>query len=80
LDNDNGPDKKPHSILTYANGPGAPQHFTIENEEASFAHSVWDRCYDHNFLRFSPIFGEKIGVFLKKKQCYEQILQKVAVV
>jgi hypothetical protein len=24
------------------------------------------RCYDHNFLRFSPIFGEKIGVFLKK--------------
>jgi hypothetical protein len=24
------------------------------------------RCYDHNFLRFSTIFGEKIGVFLKK--------------
>jgi hypothetical protein len=23
-----------------------------------------DRCYDHNFLRFSTIFGEKIGVFL----------------
>jgi hypothetical protein len=22
------------------------------------------RCYDHNFLRFSTIFGEKIGVFL----------------
>jgi hypothetical protein len=21
------------------------------------------RCYDHNFLRFLPIFGEKIGVF-----------------
>jgi hypothetical protein len=22
-----------------------------------------DRCYDHNFLRFLTIFGEKIGVF-----------------
>jgi hypothetical protein len=21
------------------------------------------RCYDHNFLRFLTIFGEKIGVF-----------------
>jgi hypothetical protein len=28
-----------------------------------------DRCYDHTFLRFSTIFGEKIGVFLKN-QCY----------
>jgi hypothetical protein len=30
-----------------------------------FSHSIgpWGRCYDHNFLRFSPIFGEKIGVF-----------------
>jgi hypothetical protein len=25
------------------------------------------RCYDHNFLRFSPIFGGKNGVFLKKQ-------------
>jgi hypothetical protein len=31
----------------------------------------WGRCYDHNFLRFSTIFGKKIGVFLKK-QCYDQ--------
>jgi hypothetical protein len=31
-----------------------------------------DRCYDHNFLQFSTIFGEKIGVFLKN-QCYDQI-------
>jgi hypothetical protein len=30
-----------------------------------------DRCYDHNFLRFLTIFGEKIGVFLKN-QCYDQ--------
>jgi hypothetical protein len=27
---------------------------------------TWGRCYDQNFLRFSTIFGEKIGVFLKK--------------
>jgi hypothetical protein len=24
-----------------------------------------DRCYDHNFLRFLPIFGNNIGVFSK---------------
>jgi hypothetical protein len=35
----------------------------------------WGRCYDHNFLRFFPIFGEKIGVFLKY-QCYDQIILK----
>jgi hypothetical protein len=28
------------------------------------------RCYDHNFLLFFLIFGEKIGVFLKN-QCYD---------
>jgi hypothetical protein len=31
----------------------------------------WGGCYDHNFLRFLPIFGKKIGVFLKN-QCYDQ--------
>jgi hypothetical protein len=31
----------------------------------------WGQCYDHNFLRFSTIFGEKIGVFFKN-QCYDQ--------
>jgi hypothetical protein len=30
------------------------------------------RCYDHNFLRFSTIFGEKMGAFLEN-QCYDQI-------
>jgi hypothetical protein len=30
------------------------------------------RCYDHNFLRFMTIFGEKVGVFLKN-QCYDHI-------
>jgi hypothetical protein len=29
------------------------------------------RCYDHNFLRFSTIFGEKMAVFLKN-QCYDK--------
>jgi hypothetical protein len=31
--------------------------------------TIRGRCYDHNFLRFFPIFGEKIGVFLKY-QCF----------
>jgi hypothetical protein len=31
----------------------------------------WGRCYDHNFRRFSTIFGEKIAVFLKN-QCYDK--------
>jgi hypothetical protein len=35
------------------------------------------RCYDHNFLRFSPIFGEKIGVFLKN-QCYDQFFSQTS--
>jgi hypothetical protein len=30
-----------------------------------------NQCYDHNFRRFSTIFGEKIGVSLKN-QCYDQ--------
>jgi hypothetical protein len=35
------------------------------------------RCYDRNFLRLSPTFGEKIGVFLKN-QCYDNFLKKLA--
>jgi hypothetical protein len=31
-----------------------------------------DVTYDHNFLRFSPIFGKQIGFFLKN-QCADQI-------
>jgi hypothetical protein len=33
--------------------------------------AIWGQCNDHNFLRFSTIFGEKIGVYLKN-QCYDQ--------
>jgi hypothetical protein len=36
------------------------------------------RCYDHNFLRLSTIFGEKIGVFLKKTNVMINILQNLA--
>jgi hypothetical protein len=39
----------------------------------------WGRCYDHNFLRFFPIFDEKIGVFLRY-QCYDQFLSKFSFV
>jgi hypothetical protein len=51
----------------------------ISNEEQIIVstHSTRGRCYnhncyDHNFLQFLTIFGEKIGVFLKN-QCYDQI-------
>jgi hypothetical protein len=37
-----------------------------------FHKCIWGQCYDHNFLRFLPIFGEKFGVFLKN-QCYDHI-------
>jgi hypothetical protein len=30
-----------------------------------FYKHICDRCYDYNFLRFWPIFDEKIGVFSK---------------
>jgi hypothetical protein len=26
---------------------------------------IWGRCYDHNFRRFFPIFGEKLAFFSK---------------
>jgi hypothetical protein len=41
--------------------------------------TVWGRCYDHNFLRFSIIFGEIFFVFLKNR-CYDLFFQKLAVV
>jgi hypothetical protein len=46
----------------------------------SSANNIWGRCYDHNFLRFSPIFGEKIGVFLKKLMLWSHFWKKLAVV
>jgi hypothetical protein len=43
-------------------------------KKTQLASSSWGRCYDHNFLRFSPIYGDKIGEFLKK-QCYDHFFQ-----
>jgi hypothetical protein len=37
------------------------------------------RCYNHNFLWFLPIFGGKIGVFLKN-QCYDTIFTQYSLV
>jgi hypothetical protein len=51
------------------------------------SHAIFDSlptrglCFDHNFLRFLPIFGEKIGVFFKKNNnVMIKFLQKIAVV
>jgi hypothetical protein len=45
-----------------------------------FCPNPWvDVIYDHNFLRFLPIFGEKISAFLKN-QFYDQIFAKIAIV
>jgi hypothetical protein len=41
-------------------------------------HTPWGRCYDHNFLRVLPIFGEKVGVFLKKNNVMIKILHNLA--
>jgi hypothetical protein len=41
--------------------------FFYVNQWYCYGCSFWrlcrGRCYDHNFLRFSTFFGEKIGVF-----------------
>jgi hypothetical protein len=38
------------------------------------------RCYDHNFLRFLPIFGEKNWRFSQKNNLMINFLKKLAVV
>jgi hypothetical protein len=53
-------------LVLFANGN--PRKCDIRTTVLS---STWGRFYDHNFLRFLPIFGEKIGVFLRI-QCYDQ--------
>jgi hypothetical protein len=37
----------------------------------------WPRRYDHNFMRFSSISGEKIGAFLRN-QCYDPIFATIS--
>jgi hypothetical protein len=55
----------------------SPTYIFCCAENCSYeVNSFWDRCYDHNFLRFLTIFGEKIGVFLEN-QCYDQFFFKI---
>jgi hypothetical protein len=44
---------------------------------SAVSREAWGRCYDHNFMRFLPIFGKKIGVFLKN-QSMIQFLHNLA--
>jgi hypothetical protein len=46
--------------------------------DAIFYQVIWGRCYDHSFLRFLSIFGEKIDVFHKKTNEMIKFLQKLA--
>jgi hypothetical protein len=59
-----------HSQPKAADGP-TPQAAAGARQSEADIEVIGGRCYDHNFLRFSPIFGEKIAVFLKN-QCYDQ--------
>jgi hypothetical protein len=52
-------------------GGGAPE-FVV----TSLTPAAWGRCYDHNLMRFLPIFGEKIGVFLKRLEVMIKLSQK----
>jgi hypothetical protein len=56
--------------LFFVFGDSYVQRIVYEYEVSHFDRPR-GRCYDHNFLRFLTIFGEKIGVFLKN-QCYDQ--------
>jgi hypothetical protein len=45
--------------------PSIPEQFFIcPITEGDMGREIWGRCYDHNFLRFFPIFGEKMAFFL----------------
>jgi hypothetical protein len=50
------------------------------NKSQLCAVDTWGRCYDHKFLRFLLIFGEKIKryVCILKKQCYYHIFAKIS--
>jgi hypothetical protein len=54
-------------------------HFYKKGVGRFFWKLVWGRCYDHNFLRFSTIFGKKIGVFLKN-QCHGENFAQISFV
>jgi hypothetical protein len=35
--------------------------------------NTWGRCYDHNFLRFLPIFGTKLAFFLNTNHIFQNL-------
>jgi hypothetical protein len=45
---------------------GVPSPVLKQNSVPEFAKPARGRCYDHNFLRFFPIFGEKNWRFSRK--------------
>jgi hypothetical protein len=45
---------------------GAPQSDGASRWFGEHQLTFWGRCYDHNFLRFLPIFGEKNWRFSQK--------------
>jgi hypothetical protein len=42
----------------------------IKTDKKFEAEKARGRCCDHNFLRFLPIFGEKM-MFFSENQCYD---------
>jgi hypothetical protein len=49
------------------------------NQQKMSCHSSRGRCYEHNFRRFSPIFGEKMAFFLKANVTYDPNFSKLRV-
>jgi hypothetical protein len=49
-----------------------------DSNSRSFTPTTFDGKHYHFFRQILPIFGEKIGVFLKK-QCHDPILATIAV-
>jgi hypothetical protein len=73
---ENSPNAKIRPMRKFAKcGHPSREHVAIARHrraEVAGSSPARGRCYDHNFLRFLTIFGEKIGVFLKN-QWYDQI-------
>jgi hypothetical protein len=49
----------------------------IKKLTEDFLRISWGRCYNHNFLRFLSIFGEKMAFFLKN-QYNDQLFAKTS--
>jgi hypothetical protein len=66
--------KEPHIFGSFLPRKKLRVNFGKQTEWATiwaiFSKLIWGGCYDHDFLQFSTIFAEKIGVFLKNR-CYD---------